>query len=879
MANKERFLSGKRKLAALSGLSTDRHVYLSPEETEPNLGFVGEKTLPIRDEYYQLVTVENGGQYDRYWQVAPSGILTTGLTIFDEGGIVGTGNSISKLDFVGNIVNVTANNFGSISTITISPPGSASQIIFNDDGSFAGTPYLLVNSSGIVTATDVFQIGVGGTILSSKTNGYIGIGSAIPKYNLDIVGNVKISGTIVDAADGTGSTGELLVKTAAGGMQWQTANAVTSGAGGTISQIQYHSASGTVGGADVFWYDYTNDRIGIGTQFPEVIFEVVGNSKFSETTETKNLVVTGVSSFVGVSTFSDQIIIGAAVSTSDLTVDGGSFVSGMSTATIFDGKVSKKAITEQVLTTSANGQNDLLLIYDAGNDNVRKISIEDATFQGLQGIQGSQGLQGTQGTQAAQGTTGQQGIRGAQGIQGLQGIGAAGVQGVQGRQGIQGIQGVQGTQGRQGNQGRQGRQGTQGTTGNQGIQGISGAQGNQASQGIQGIQGIQGRQGTQGIQGRQGYQGIQGVQGIQGNQGLQGLQGTTGAQGDQGIQGIQGIQGVGAQGVQGVQGGEGPQGQQGVQGRQGIQGRQGLQGIQGIQGEQGIQGIQGLQGNNGNDGAQGIQGIQGIQGGQGIQGDNGVGSQGIQGIQGLLGLQGPDGNQGVQGIQGLQGIQGRQGVQGDTGAGNQGIQGITGSQGIQGLQGNQGISGVVGGQGIQGIQGVQGIQGTGAVGGVVTGSIVWYAADKGGGNYPTPPSGFLYCDGSSYGNVSNLPGSGQYQDLYNVIGYQYGGSGQNFNVPDLRGEFIRGYDDNKGIDSGRGFATSQGHQFQTHTHDIPIHARGNGDWSGGANDRPAADDPSFIRNVEGGSPNATNGGNNGSETRPRNINFLPIIKT
>ena len=114
MANKERFLSGKRKLAALSGLSTDRHVYLSPEETEPNLGFVGEKTLPIRDEYYQLVTVENGGQYDRYWQVAPSGILTTGLTIFDEGGIVGTGNSISKLDFVGNIVNVTANNFGSI---------------------------------------------------------------------------------------------------------------------------------------------------------------------------------------------------------------------------------------------------------------------------------------------------------------------------------------------------------------------------------------------------------------------------------------------------------------------------------------------------------------------------------------------------------------------------------------------------------------------------------------------------------------------------------------------------------------------------------------------------------------------------------------------
>ena len=764
MGNKERFLSGRRKLTPLTGLSTDRHVYLSPEETEPNLGFVGEKTLPLRDEYYQLVTVENGGQYDRYWQVAPSGILTTGISIFDEGGLVGTGNSINKLNFVGNIIQASANDFGSISTITISPPGNASNVIFNDDGTFAGTPYLLVNSSGIATATDVFHIGVGGTILASKTNGYIGIGSVIPRYELDIAGNVKISGAIIDSSDGTGSTGELLIKTATGGMEWQTANAVTSGAGGTIGQMQYHTPAATVGGADNFWFDYINNRVGIGTQFPEVLFEVQGDSKFVDgTLEAKDLTVTGVSSFIGVSTFTTGVVIGSGVSTSDLTVEGGSFVSGISTSTVFDGRVSKRAITDQVLTTSADGQTDLLLVYDADQDNVRKISIEDATFQGLQGIQGRQG--------------------------------------------------------------------------------------------------------------------IQGVQGIQGNQGLQGLQGTTGAQGDQGIQGIQGIQGAGAQGVQGVQGDFGPQGFQGIQGNQGLQGIQGFQGIQGIQGEQGIQGIQGLQGNNGADGAQGRQGIQGIQGQQGIQGDNGVGSQGIQGIQGILGLQGPDGNQGVQGIQGIQGIQGVLGVQGQTGDGNQGIQGIIGSQGIQGLQGNQGISGVVGGQGIQGIQGVQGIQGTGAVGGVVTGSIVWYAGDKGGGSYPNPPSGFLYCDGSSYGNISNFPSGGQYQDLFNAIGYQYGGSGQNFNVPDLRGEFIRGYDDSRGVDSGRGFATYQQHQFQTHTHDIPIHAVGNQDWSGGINDRPAADDASFIRNVEGGAPNASNGGFNGAETRPRNINFLPIIKT
>ena len=395
MGNKERFLSGRRKLTPLTGLSTDRHVYLSPEETEPNLGFVGEKTLPLRDEYYQLVTVENGGQYDRYWQVAPSGILTTGISIFDEGGLVGTGNSINKLNFVGNIIQASANDFGSISTITISPPGNASNVIFNDDGTFAGTPYLLVNSSGIATATDVFHIGVGGTILASKTNGYIGIGSVIPRYELDIAGNVKISGAIIDSSDGTGATGELLIKTATGGMEWQTANAVTSGAGGTIGQMQYHTPAATVGGADNFWFDYINNRVGIGTQFPEVLFEVQGDSKFVDgTLEAKDLTVTGVSSFIGVSTFTTGVVIGSGVSTSDLTVEGGSFVSGISTSTVFDGRVSKRAITDQVLTTSADGQTDLLLVYDADQDNVRKISIEDATFQGLQGIQGRQGING-----------------------------------------------------------------------------------------------------------------------------------------------------------------------------------------------------------------------------------------------------------------------------------------------------------------------------------------------------------------------------------------------------------------------------------------------------------------------------------------------------
>ena len=47
------------------------------------------------------------------------------------------------------------------------------------------------------------------------------------------------------------------------------------------------------------------------------------------------------------------------------------------------------------------------------------------------------------------------------------------------------------------------------------------------------------------------------------------------------------------------------------------------------------------------------------------------------------------------------------------------------------------------------------------------------------------PSGFLLCDGTSYSTST-------YAALFAVIGYTYGGSGANFNVPDLRDRTIVG---------------------------------------------------------------------------------------
>ena len=51
----------------------------------------------------------------------------------------------------------------------------------------------------------------------------------------------------------------------------------------------------------------------------------------------------------------------------------------------------------------------------------------------------------------------------------------------------------------------------------------------------------------------------------------------------------------------------------------------------------------------------------------------------------------------------------------------------------------------------------------------------------------TIPDGWLLCNGQSVSKIS-------YPDLFTVIGYQYGGAGDNFNLPDFRGKTFFGKD-------------------------------------------------------------------------------------
>ena len=131
------------------------------------------------------------------------------------------------------------------------------------------------------------------------------------------------------------------------------------------------------------------------------------------------------------------------------------------------------------------------------------------------------------------------------------------------------------------------------------------------------------------------------------------------------------------------------------------------------------------------------------------------------------------------------------------------------------------------------------------------------------------PDGYLICDGSEVNRID-------YDVLYSIIGTVYGsGDGSTtFNIPDLRGEFIRGWSrsggtQKTGVDDDRQFGSSQDQSIQSHSHTI---------ISGPASTR--TDKPGGGSRVEDSTTGTTNPypANLDSETRPRNTAMLYCIK-
>ena len=87
-----------------------------------------------------------------------------------------------------------------------------------------------------------------------------------------------------------------------------------------------------------------------------------------------------------------------------------------------------------------------------------------------------------------------------------------------------------------------------------------------------------------------------------------------------------------------------------------------------------------------------------------------------------------------------------------------------------------------------------------------TGSVIWY----GGG---TAPTGYLKSNGDTIPNGSGtVQGvTADFSALYAVVGAT---------LPDLRGEFVRGLDDGRGIDTGRNIKSTQASQNKDHGHSV-----------------------------------------------------------
>jgi len=154
------------------------------------------------------------------------------------------------------------------------------------------------------------------------------------------------------------------------------------------------------------------------------------------------------------------------------------------------------------------------------------------------------------------------------------------------------------------------------------------------------------------------------------------------------------------------------------------------------------------------------------------------------------------------------------------------------------------------------------------VSGVPAGTVITFAAS-------TAPTGFLKANGAAVSRST-------YSALFSAIGTTFGsGDGATtFNLPDLRGEFIRGWDDGRGVDSGRGFGSFQNFQLGNHRHLSGVIVRSN---SASPYGYVAGDSNTWDRhqNYSGDRHNYTQtvgGSSNGSESRPRNRALLACIK-
>lgn len=164
------------------------------------------------------------------------------------------------------------------------------------------------------------------------------------------------------------------------------------------------------------------------------------------------------------------------------------------------------------------------------------------------------------------------------------------------------------------------------------------------------------------------------------------------------------------------------------------------------------------------------------------------------------------------------------------------------------------------------------------------GMVAYYARSS-------APAGWLKANGAAVSRTA-------YAALFASIGTTFGEGDKfnTFNLPDLRGEFPRGWDDGRGIDAYRAFGTTQASANLSHTHTGATNTAGSHSHSY-VDGRPVASPggpqiqagPNFTGVWESSDSRVTGSGGahthtlsidaaGGAEARPRNIALLACVK-
>ena len=168
------------------------------------------------------------------------------------------------------------------------------------------------------------------------------------------------------------------------------------------------------------------------------------------------------------------------------------------------------------------------------------------------------------------------------------------------------------------------------------------------------------------------------------------------------------------------------------------------------------------------------------------------------------------------------------------------------------------------------------------VAGVPTGSVHLMASTS-------VPSGYLECNGQYLSRTT-------YAALFTAIGTTWGSSSSsNFRLPDLRGQFVRGWANTGSTDSGRTFASSQASQNISHNHTITSNVNDSGHYHsmsyavrnyyqepnnmGVGTDASANSSNDTASATTGITVTSTAANSGGTEARPINIAMMYVIKT